>query len=181
MTPRCAGRKRTSSVLMNGGADGGRDGGVVPESAAGVELAGEHARDVGRRRYDPRKHVLAHRGAARGNHVQREFRAYLAVVELAEFSEGQAVPVGHPGRPDVGLHCRNRALHHPAGRVYVVDHVDCRGLGLSGAHRHQPHHVAGVVEVARAHVLNLHDDGVHVLDVGGTEVDVGGVGGELRA
>ena len=160
-------------------ADGRGDGRIVPEAAAGIHLAGEHPRDVGSRRDGPGQQVLADVGDEGGNDVQGEFRPDLAAPQVAQLAEREAVAMRHLGRPDVGLHGGHRPLDHAAGGVDVVHDEDRRTLVHARAHRQQTHHVAGVVEVARAHVLDLHHHGVQPLQLVGAEVDVVGVGRQL--
>ena len=111
--------------------------------------------------------------------MQGELRPDLAAVQVAQLAERQAVPVRDLRRPDVRLHRRHRPLDHAAGRVDVVHHIDGRALRHPGAHRQQPHHVARVVEVARADVLDLHHHGIQPLQLRRIEIDVVGVGGQL--
>ena len=111
--------------------------------------------------------------------MQGEFCADLGAIQVAQLPEGQSVPVGNLGRPDVGLDRGHRPLDHPASGVDVVHDKDGRALRAAGAHRQQLHHVAGVVEVARTDILDLYHHGVQPLQVSGAEFDVVGLRGQL--
>ena len=117
----------------------------------------------------------------RRDDMDRELRADLGGVQVHELSEGESVPMGDLRDEHLAHDGRDRALDHAAGGVDVVHDIQRRRfIAQELQHLHQPHHVLRIVEIADAHVLDLHDDGVQPLQPFQVEVNVVRAGGELR-
>ena len=113
--------------------------------------------------------------------MDRELRADLGGVQVHELAEGESVPMRDLRDEHLAHDRRDRALDHAAGGVDMVHDIE-RGRVFAEElqHLHQPHHVLRVVEVADAHVLDFHDDGVQALQPLQVEVDVVRARGEFR-
>ena len=160
-------------------ADGGRDGGVVPQAAAAVHRAREHARDVGRRGDRPGQQLPRGVAGQGGDDVQRETGPDFRRIEDAEFPERQSVPVRHFRGVRLRFSGGDRSLHDAAGRVDVVHHIEGRRRLHGGERLHQHEDILRVVEIARPGVLDLDDDRVQALQALCREGDVVGAGREL--
>ena len=116
-------KRRTYVFIGPCRANPGREGGVVPQAAAAVQVGAEQPRDIACGRNGP-GHQLPVGVRCHGRyHVDGELGANFAGVQVHQLSQRKAVPMRHFGNIHLPGDRRDGTFHYAAGRIDVVHYI----------------------------------------------------------